>query len=81
MLSLEIFNLEFDDTEVKGKPDSTIFRENITGFYNVLRGILVSNRNGNIDYYEEEFGTELENYQFGFTILNFESETSRIGFT
>lgn len=76
-LDLSLFDLEFSDSEVKGKLNPTIFSENIADFYNILRKILGSRRNGNIDYYEDSYGTELENYQSWYTSLQFEDGAGR----
>ena len=68
-VDIQLFDLQInrDEAEAFLRPD--IFSENIADFYNVLRSILGQERNRNIDYYEKEYGTELEDYQFADTTL------------
>jgi len=73
-IDVSLFDLETAEKEAMGALQKDVFRENITGFYDVLRKILGANRNGNIDYYERDFGTELDNYQFWRTPLKLQKE-------
>lgn len=71
-IDLKLFGLTYNHSELNGSIDSNIFKENIADFYNILKKILGKNRNQNIDYYEAEYGTEIENYQEEYTRLDFE---------
>ncbi|MEN1970393.1 hypothetical protein WMZ97_20250 [Lentibacillus sp. N15] len=62
-LDLDCYTLTPQDTTLTGELDATVFRDNIAGFYQFLQYILEEDRNPNVDYYFEEFGTELSNYQ------------------
>lgn len=68
-VDLELFDTKIDDTDVEALLKSEIFSENIADFYEVLRGILAPVENKNMDYYEQEFGQDIENYQVGYTRL------------
>lgn len=73
-MDLNIFDLEFGESEVKGKLGPQVFSENIGAFYNLLRKILGAVGNVNIDFYENELGTEIENYQSWHTVCNLTDE-------
>ena len=52
----DIFDLFVqEDGSINGFLKNDIFQQHINGFYETLRAILGENRNGNIDYYENEF--------------------------
>lgn len=68
-VDLELFDLTFNDLNVAAKLKPIIFKENITDFYAVLREILGTNRNPNIDFYENNSGTSIEEYQIANTRL------------
>lgn len=65
-----LFNLETTEKEAKASLKPDVFRENISGFYDVLRTILGIDRNPNLDYYQEQYGTEIDNYQLWGMPLN-----------
>lgn len=74
-VNIQLFDLRTNDggAEAFLKPD--IFSENITGFYSLLRSILGKERNRNIDFYEKEYGTDLEEYQYADTSFYLQSPT------
>src|SRR5690625_5628212 len=45
-IDVSLFDLETAEKEAMGALQKDVFRENITGFYDVLRKILGANRNG-----------------------------------
>jgi hypothetical protein len=63
-LDLDCYTLAAQDTILTGELDPAIFRDNIAGFYQLLQLVLGEDRNPNVDYYFEEFGTEMNDYQF-----------------
>lgn len=73
-LDVSLFDLQITDFQTEGKLQPGIFEENITDFYGVLKNILGKDRNENIDYYEEEYGLNLEKYQNIRTSMRIESE-------
>ena len=73
-IDVSLFDLQTMDTKVQATLKTSVFSENITGFYEVLRSILGADRNPNIDYYEEVYGTDLENYQMDRTRMDIQSD-------
>lgn len=68
-VDLEMFDTKINNVDVEASLQSEIFSENISGFYETLRKILAPRKNENMDYYEKEFGQDIENYQMGYTSL------------
>lgn len=71
-IDLETYDLDYNDSGVDAWIKRNIFTENIIEFYGVLKKILGTNRNTIFDHYENDFGTDIENYQFSNTRLNLE---------
>lgn len=68
-VDLELFDTKTFDTDIEGLLKPEIFSENITDFYKVIKGILMPVKNKDIDYYEQMYGKDIENYQLGYTRL------------
>lgn len=73
-VDVSLFDLLITDVIVNGSLQSNIFKENIIGIYEILRGILGADRNPNLDYYEKEYGIDLDNYQMCRTSMNIQNE-------
>ncbi|BAQ09090.1 transcriptional regulator [Bacillus sp. OxB-1] len=68
-LDLDLFEITMEENEISGKIKKDVFSENIIDFYDLLREISGPNYNGNLDYYEKEYGADLEQYQSGYETL------------
>lgn len=66
-VDVSLFDLQPMGTSIEARLKERIFSENIPDFYEVLRSILGVDRNRTLDYYEEDFGNDLEEYQIGRT--------------
>ena len=73
-VDVSLFDLQFTGVKVTGVLRSNIFSENIAGFYSMLKEILGAERNPGLDYYEEYYGTDLENYQRACTTIRIRSD-------
>ena len=73
-MDVSLFDLQITDVKVEGSLRPGIFCENISNFYEVLRGILGVKRNPCLDYYEKEYGVNLDSYQMETTNLHIQNE-------
>ncbi|MHA6251633.1 hypothetical protein [Oceanobacillus sp. CAU 1775] len=74
-LDLSCFELTQDENEkLHGTLHEELFEENIDDFYDVLKKILGKNRNTNIDYYQETFGNDINDYQIEYSKIQFNPE-------
>ena len=73
-MDLGCFELTHDNDKLQGNLYERIFEENIDDFYGVLKEILGKNRNSNIDYYQKEFGTDINNYQIEYVKTQFKNK-------
>lgn len=73
-LDLECFTLMHNKNKLDGNLHEPIFEKNIDDFYDVLREILGENRNGNIDFYRSEFGTDINDYHIKYAEIQYKNK-------
>ncbi|MDQ0175451.1 hypothetical protein [Bacillus chungangensis] len=72
-IDLNLYETSIQGTRVEGSLIDDIFKENIIEFYQILKEISGPTRSSNIDYYEKEFGTNINDYQTSQTELILET--------
>lgn len=68
-IDVDCFKLDYGENKLLGSLNEKVFEDNIADFYALFREILGKEGSRAFNFYEEEFGHKIENYQFDWTTI------------